>query len=412
MDFSLNAVEQDLLARAKKLAAEFKPRARHYDETAEFPAENFQRLKDEGLLKLTVPPAYGGYGLWSGDKYLGFYLVLETLAAGCSTTGQLLQVHCHCTSNIAALASEAQKRRILADVVENGALVGSSGDAGQNIANGKADLRPVEGGFRLTTRSSYASLSAAAKYLMVYAAAPGARTFGEAVTLCVPRDAPSLTLHDTWSDAVGMRASVSWTISLDDVFIPWDWVIGQPGDFVRDPRGWTLAYAANYLGTAQGVFDFVVEFLKDKPNLTSDAAVATTLADMSSALQATRTSLWYACWLWEQRDYAAAELASLRVGNAAKTTALLVTTKAFEICGARSAFRDFPLDRAFRDVRMYTLHTRESKNARLLTNAIVTGDFHAKQWFSDQANRLTWEHFGVVRPRDGEETDRKPASNP
>lgn len=398
MDFSLTPLEQDLLGRAKKLAPIFAERTRKYDESACFPEDNFELLREAGLLKLTVPSEYGGYGLWSDDGYLAFYLVLETLAASCSSTAQLLQVHCHCVGNIAALADDAQKRRIMKDVVENGALVGSAGDFHSAVRSGTAALRPVEGGFRFSARTYFGSLSARADYLLAFAAAPKGNSFGEIVTLCIPRDTPGLSNQDTWSQVIGMRATESWSTIFDDIFVPWENVIGQPGDFIRDPRGWTLAYAANYLGTAQGAYDFVVQFLKTKPHLLDDDVVAHTIGGMEATLQAARTSLWYACWLWEKKDYEAAELASLRFHHTAREAAIAITSQAFDVCGTSSAMRTYPLDQALRNARTYTLHTRETTNTRLLANAAVKGDFHAKQWFAPSSERLTWEHYGIVRP--------------
>ena len=249
MDFSLNPLEQELLDRAKALAPALAAKARHFDESAQFPEENFAILRDAGFLKLTVPATYGGYGLWADDRYLAFYLILETLAASCSSTAQLLQVHCHCASNIAALADAGQRERILKDIVENGALVGSAGNFRAQITDGSAALVPVEGGFRFSARTFFGSLSARADYLLAFAAAPGANSFGEVVVLCIPRNTPGVTVTDTWSDVMGMRATVSWSTTFDHIFVPWSQVIGEPGDFIRDPRGWTLAYSANFLGT-------------------------------------------------------------------------------------------------------------------------------------------------------------------
>jgi alkylation response protein AidB-like acyl-CoA dehydrogenase len=241
-------------------------------------------------------------------------------------------------------------------------------------------------------------LSARADYLLAFAAAPGARTFGEVVVLCIPRETAGVAVTDTWSQVMGMRATVSWSTTFDNIFVPWDDVIGVPGAFIRDPRGWTLAYSANFLGTAQGVYNFIIDYVKKKPHLIEDDVVAYTIGSMESALQASRTSLWYACWLWEKKDFQAAELASLRFNHVAREAALEITNKAFEICGASAAFRTYPLDRALRDTRTFTLHTRESANMRLLAHATVKGEFHAKQWFASAADQLTWADFGVTPP--------------
>lgn len=408
MDFSLKSFEKDLLDRAKDIAPVVAERARKYDESARFPEENFELLREAGLLKMTVPVQYGGYGLWADDRYLAFYLVLETLAASCSSTSQLLQVHCHCTGLIAALASEEQKRRLMRAVVEDGALIGSAGTAHAVIRSGTAALRPIDGGFRFTARTPFGSLSARADYLLAFAAAPGASAFNEAVTLCIPRDTEGLRNEDTWSEAVGMRATETWTTIFDDVFVPWANVIGNPGDFVCDPRSWTLAYAANYLGTAQGAYNFVVEFVRTKPHLLDDGVVAHAIGGMEAALQAARSSLWYACWLWERKEYEAAELASLRFHHTAREAALAITSQAFEVCGTSAAMRTYPLDQALRNARTFTLHTREATNTRLLANAAVKGEFHAKQWYAPTSERLTWEQYGITRPEENEHADAAP----
>lgn len=401
MDFSLTDQETNLLNKARKLSAKFAETARHFDETGEFPAANFDLLREEGLLKLTVPEEHGGYGLWAGNRYLGFYLVLETIAQGCSATGLMLQVHSHCASNVAALADDEQKRRILGDVVQNGALIGSAGNATMMVNTGKAALRPVEGGFRYSAYMQYGSVSETADYLLAFAGAPGTNSFADVVTLCIPSGREGVSVEDTWSEAMGMRATGTCAVRFDDVFVPWDDVLGRPGDFVRDPRGWTLGYVANYLGTAQSAFDAMIRDLADHPELLENDHIAYCIGDMESALQAARTSLWYAAWLWERADFAAAELAALRASHTTKQAAMLITNQVFEILGTRVTFRKFPFERAWRDARTFTLHTRETKSTRILADALIKGDFHSKQIFSKRPEQKSWESFGVTPPLNG-----------
>jgi alkylation response protein AidB-like acyl-CoA dehydrogenase len=171
--------------------------------------------------------------------------------------------------------------------------------------------------------------------------------------------------------------------------------MGQPGDWVQhDPRTFTLAYVANHLGTAQGVYDFVLAYLRQRSFLIQDDTITFTAGEMTAALQATRTSMWYAAWLWEQGRYDEAELASLRALHSAKQTALMVTSKAFDIVGARAAFRHLPVERAFRDARTFSLHFRESAVLRMLVEAELGGEFHAKQKYGPRLGRQSWAGLG------------------
>jgi alkylation response protein AidB-like acyl-CoA dehydrogenase len=403
VDFSLSAEDRRLVERAKALAAEFAPRARAYDEAAAFPAEDFGRLRDEGFLTLTVPEELGGHGMWNGNRYLPYYTILETVAAGNASTAQLLQIQSHASGIVAYLGNEEQKRRILGDVVARGALIASCGSEADprlmNSSTRRAELVTTEGGFRLTSVKHFGSLAPVADYYVVYVMAPGTQSMAEGyTTLVVPKESAGVSLEDNW-DTMGMRATISWSLILDDVFVPWENVLGQPGDWVQhDPRTFTLAYCANHLGTAQGVFDFVLDYLKQRPFLMNDDTIAYTVGEMDAALQATRTSLWYAAWLWEQGRYDEAEIASMRALHTSKQMAIMVTTKAFDVCGARAAFRGLPIERAFRDVRTFSLHFRESQVLRMVAEADLGGEFHSKQKYGGRLERQSWESLGIAIP--------------
>jgi alkylation response protein AidB-like acyl-CoA dehydrogenase len=403
VDFSLSDQDQQLLDRAKTLAAEFATRARAYDEAAAFPEEDFRRLREAGFLTLAVPEELGGHGMWQSNRFATYYLILEALASGNASTAQLVQIQSHATGIIANLASDDLKRKVLGEVVKRGALVASCGsetDPNQMASkDSRAEMQAVDGGFRLTCTKHFASLAPKADYFVVYVMAPGAPNAAAGLTtVLVSKDDPGVSLQNTW-DTLGMRATISWGLVLDDVFVPWERVMGQPGDWVQhDPRTFTLAYVANHLGTAQGVYDFVLDYLKQRPFLTQDDTITFTAGEMDAALQATRTSMIYAAWLWEQGRVDEAELASMRALHTSKQTALMVTSKAFDVVGARAAFRHLPVERAFRDARTFSLHFRESALLKLLTQANLGADFHSKQRYGPRIGRQSWESLGLGTP--------------
>ena len=405
VDFTLSDHDQRLLERARTLSAEFATRAREYDDNAAFPAEDFRRLRDEGFLTLAIPEELGGHGMWQSNRFVAYYMILEALASGNASTAQLVQIQSHATGIIAHLGSEELKQRVLGEVVERGALVASCGsetDPNQLASeDGRSEMRAVEGGFRLTCTKHFASLAPEADYFVVYVMAPGAPSAAAGLTtVLVSKDDPGVSLQNNW-DTLGMRATISWGLVLDDVFVPMERVMGQPGDWVQhDPRTFTLAYVANHLGTAQGVYNFVLDYLKQRSFLTQDDTITFTVGEMDSALQATRTSMWYAAWLWEQGRVDEAELASMRALHTSKQTALMVTSKAFDVVGARAAFRHLPVERAFRDVRTFSLHFRESALLRLLVQANLGAEFHSKQRYGPKLGHQTWESLGLDSPID------------
>jgi alkylation response protein AidB-like acyl-CoA dehydrogenase len=387
MDFQLSAAQAEVVEHARGLAATFAARASVYDEQAAFPAENFAELRAHGLLAMTVPPEYGGMGLWMDRQYLTYYLILEAVAYGCSSTAQLLQVHSHATGIISGMGTPAQHACYLPQVVTEGKLMVSCGSETTvgtiDVGFYDTTLKGVEGGYLLNGTKSFASLAPAADYYLVWALMEGTTRLADGLVFAVvPKGTPGVVLDNDW-DTMGMRATVSWSLHFHDCFVPADAVVGKPGEWVwGDPRTFTLGFCANHLGTAEAVFDGILDYIKPRLTLAQDAVIGTTIGQLDAALYGAKMALYHAAWLWETAEPTTAELASMKALQLAKQAALSVTSKAFELCGARSTFKRYPFERAFRDIRTYTLHARDDKMLQMLAQADLGGPFHSKQRYA------------------------------
>ena len=91
-----------------------------------------------------------------------------------------------------------------------------------------------------------------------------------------------------------------------------------------------------------------------------------------------RSALYEAARAWERDDPAIAEMESLKALHLAKRVLLDTTRRGFDICGARSAFRVYPLEQMYRDARTFTLHFRDEINMRELGKAILADRFSVK----------------------------------
>jgi alkylation response protein AidB-like acyl-CoA dehydrogenase len=375
--------QADRLRTIDGLANGFRKRRRAYDDAAAFPTANFDELREAGLLALTIPSEYGGDDMWWGSNFVSYYEILERLARVDSCTAQLLQVHSHATGVLSRHATGAQCEKFLPDIVQNGKLVASVGSesAPRSTKGGDYMSELVEGsrGWRLTCKKHFASLGPAADYLMIWVAVPGAGSYAErTVLVLVPRDAPEVELVNEW-DVMGMRSTVSWGVQVTDYEVPDDAIIGEPGGWVKnDPRTFTLGFTANHVGAAQDAFDFTTDWVRNRPHLAQSELVQVLLGQLSSEIFAARAGLFAAARIWEQGDYDLAELESLKALHLAKRVALDVTERAFDVCGARVAFRSFPLEQMLRDVRTFTLHFRDELYMRQVGQAVVGQSFSAK----------------------------------
>lgn len=366
------------------MADDIRARARELDERAQYPVQTFSELRDAGLLALTVPTEFGGAGLWSEGRYRPYYELIEALAQIDSVTAQLLQVHSHALGIVCGLGSREQLRALLPAIVAEGKLLASVGSeakpTGKLADISRTELEQIDGGrYRLTCQKYFASGSPAADELLIWTAVPGAGPYTDrSVCVLVPRNAPEVELIDQW-DVMGMRATVSHTVHVTDYEVPAERLIGEPGAWTRrDPRTFTLAFAANHIGAAGAAMRFTTDWVRERPGLAQSEITRATLGQMSSQLYAARSALWASADLWDAGEHDRAELESIRTLHLGKRLALDLTQTAFDVCGARAAFRDFELERLYRDVRTFSLHYRDEQYMIQVGQAMLDREFHAK----------------------------------
>src|SRR5499433_1423231 len=118
----LGDAQRAIVERAGELArGRFAARAARYDADSAFPYENYRDLHEAGLLGLAVPCAYGGLG---ADP-VAYVHALREIARACSATALTFNMHSTVIDLLAALGTEAQKRRYFAAVVQDGARIAS-----------------------------------------------------------------------------------------------------------------------------------------------------------------------------------------------------------------------------------------------------------------------------------------------
>ena len=124
MNFDLSDEQRMLQATVRAFVAkEVTPRARHVDETGEFPWPTLKAMGKLGLLGLNVPEAYGG----SGADYLSVALMLAEIGQGCGSTGLIVAAHLGLACGpLTLFGTEAQKQRWLVPMAQ-GKMLGCLG---------------------------------------------------------------------------------------------------------------------------------------------------------------------------------------------------------------------------------------------------------------------------------------------
>lgn len=353
---ALRHLARDLAAR------EVAPRAAHGDETGEPPRVAAKALAGADLLRVTVGEAWGGLGY--GDVEAS--IVLEEIARADVSTA----IWCQLTYNgpprgIEHLGPPAMQERWLPAVAAGEALLSigitepDAGSAVQEMRTALTDDGP--GRWRLNGYKNYSTLGHVADGVLVWCRWPGgsgARGIGAVV---VPMDRDGVTVTGIHS-SMGVHAATEAEIAFDGVEITPDDVLvaGDPdsGDAFKS----LLAHlnhercgnASMCVGAAQGALEYATRYLNDRViggrPLAELQGLQWKLADMAIALDSARLLLRRAVHLAGPGGTPPA-LETAMAKAAANRAAKFVCDEAMQLLGGYGFSREYPLERAYRDVR-------------------------------------------------------------
>lgn len=349
--------DKDLVEKVTALAAErFAARAERYDAESSFPFENYQDMKEAGLLGITVPREYGGPGV----DPVTYVLALLEIAKGCPATALTYNMHANVVTNINQLASNEQKQRYFDEVMEKGKLFATVMSEPESSFRDRFVLRtvftPLPGGdYRVKGVKHFCSLGDAADRYFVTGLREGTETAQDGIMAAlVPRSDDGITLERPWN-ATGMRGTTSHSIRYDTV-VSADDVMGTPGQLLTiELSGFALGYAATYLGVAEAAYDFILDYSKTRviaPStepLAHDSRVQRNLGEMSAQIRAARLML---CEAAEVRKSGVREEMSLATNQAKYLCAeagVRVTEQAMRMAGGSGFLKSMPLERWHRD---------------------------------------------------------------
>jgi alkylation response protein AidB-like acyl-CoA dehydrogenase len=362
MDFQLSPDQLRLQRRCLDLAADFATRSAEHDREATHPHENYDRLRAEGFLSLTIPRDFGG----QGASFLDHTIAYEALGQGCPSTA--LAFNMHASVVMPVLASDEvslETKCFIADrVVRQGRMIGGNfSEPSTTSLMGERPLsvrlKQAEGGWTVSGRKMFASMIEAADDVLVMTYPDTATSPYAGALVMVPRGTPGRTVHPTW-DVLGMRATRSDSLELTDCRVPDSHVIYRSDDMRRfriDHMNWFWgSYTAVYLGVAVAAYDELRRVVTARQPvgyaqpLSYHPDVRRHVAILSADLESARLSVYRSAWLCDTNGPTPETTASLfrakyMVGQAVSH----ITRVALTLGGAHGIFKGSRLEQLFRD---------------------------------------------------------------
>ncbi|MBI2901077.1 MAG: acyl-CoA dehydrogenase [Planctomycetes bacterium] len=378
--FDLTDTQQMIRATVREFAQrELAPRARHVDESGEFPKESFRKMAELGLMGIPFPEEYGGAG---GDT-LSFAIAIEEISRVCGSTALGLAAHTSLgTMPIWLFGSEELKRKYVPPNAR-GETIGAYGltepGAGSDSSGTATTATKVPGGWRISGSKMFMT-NASVSHVMT-------------VTAVTDKDADkhsrisAFVLDSTWKgitvakkeDKLGVRGSDTCYVTFEDVSVPDSHLLGERG------RGWEyfmkildngrIGIGAMALGLAEGAYERALAYSRErkafgKP-IAAHQAVAFMLADMAVGIEAARHLVYAAARLKDAGRPFKKEAAMAKLF--ASEHAMRTTRDAIQVLGGYGYLNEYEVERYYRDAKLCTIGEGTSEIQRIVISKEVIG---------------------------------------
>src|SRR5918996_5562566 len=374
---------------------EIRPVASEYDESEDFPWPVLKKASEIGLYSLDF---------WiqtaSDESGLSMPIALEEICWGCAGIGL-----CIFGSGLplAALANAGTPEQLLkwgpmmfgsTEDLKLGAFAVTEPQAGSDVSSLRTTAKRERDGWLLNGRKVFITNGGIADvHIVVATVDPGLGHRGQA-SFIVEKGTPGIS-QGKKEKKLGIRASHTAEVILEDCWVPMENLLGgeeklnakleraKSGQAARESGALKTFEAtrpsvgAQAVGIAQAAWEFARDYAKERSTfgrpIIEHQGVAFQLADMAMETDAARLLVWRAAWMGRTGQpfvHAEGSMSKLKAGE----VAVRVTEQAIQVLGGYGYIKDFPVEKWYRDAKIYTLFEGTSEIQRLvISRALARG---------------------------------------
>ncbi|KAA3661131.1 MAG: acyl-CoA dehydrogenase [Calditrichaeota bacterium] len=355
---------------------EITPRAAEIDESCEFPMANMKKMGELGFLGIPFSEKYGG----ADFDMLSFALAMEEIAAGCGSTALTIAAHVSlCSTPINLFGTEEQKKKYLPDLLSGNKIgafclsePGSGSDSGAMLTRAEKDGDDyvLNGAKQWVTNGGYADV-----FVVLAKTEPDLGVKGISMFI-VEKETPGF-IPGKKEDKMGLRASDTRQIALDNVRIPKTYLLGEENmgfpQAMKTLDGGRIGIGAMAVGLGRAAMEHAAAYAKERvafgQPIANFQAIKWYLADMATDLEAGRMLVHQAARLRDAGKPYSKQAAMAKLF--ASEAAMRGVTKAIQILGGYGYIREYPLERIFRDTKLTEIGEGTSEVLRLVISKHV-----------------------------------------
>ncbi|MGA9524421.1 MAG: acyl-CoA dehydrogenase family protein [Myxococcaceae bacterium] len=371
MDFQLSESQRALQETARKYAREvIRPKAAHYDETAQFPRDVIGQGFELGLLNMAIPEQYGGVGLTHLDQVIA----AEELSWGCAGVTASMIANDLALLPIVIAGTDEQKRRFLTPFTESLKFTSfclTEPGAGSDVAGMATTLRREGDEYVINGQKQFITNGGQAEQYTVFATVDRAKRH-KGITCVVVEGRPKGLTVGKHENKMGQRASETVTLTFEDVRVPVANRIGEEGEGFRiametldNSRPLTAMFS---IGIARAAMEHAIDYSKQRQQfgkpIAEHQAIQFMIADMGMNIQAARLMTYQSAWMLDQGMKNT--LMSSYAKSFAADMAMKVATDAVQVYGGYGYIKEYPVEKLMRDAKLVQIYEGTSQVQRLV----------------------------------------------
>jgi acyl-CoA dehydrogenase len=340
------------------VAREIAPHAAAWDEAGEFPRELYRKAAQAGLLGVGYPEEYGGT---PADHFFRIVSAEEFAQAGCGGLSASLFSHTIGAPPIAAVGSEALKRRVLPPVLAGdkiSALAVTEPEGGSDVASLKTTARREGGEYVVNGDKAFITSGMRADFYTVAVRTGGPGKAGVSLLL-VERERPGFTR--TPLKKMGWWCSDTALLHFDNVRVPAANLIGEENAgfraIMRNFNAERLSMAAGAVGFAQACLEDALAWARQRRTfgrlLAEHQAIRHKLVDMQTRVHAARAMLYDTAWKLKEAPRERSHVAQLAMLKNFATDAMQYCADgAVQVLGGAGFIRGSRAERIYREAKV------------------------------------------------------------
>jgi alkylation response protein AidB-like acyl-CoA dehydrogenase len=349
-----------------------RPLAREMDEKGVFDKELIQQFFQLGLMGIEVPEQYGG----GGGKFFEAILAVEELSRADASAGVIVDVQNTLVNNaLLRWTTEEQRKRYLPRMVVDtvGAYALSEAGSGSDAfaLQTKAELKGSA--YVLNGRKLWITNGKEAGLFILFATVDASAGYKGITAFIIEKNSPGFTVGKK-EDKLGIRASSTCELILEDCRVPKENVLGEVGKgykiAIETLNEGRIGIGAQMLGVARGAWEYAAKYAQERKQFGKSLAdfqgIQFQIAQMATDIEAARLLVYNAARMKDAGVSFVKEAAMTKLF--CSQVAERVTSLAIEIYGGYGFTKDYPVEKYWRDSKIGKIYEGTS-NMQLQTIA-------------------------------------------